>query len=170
MLSFFTIIFLKLKKRETQRFFFFFFVIARAGARRVCSGKTRKEWRRQQQQQPGTEPKWEATLLVTSRGSDKLVVPEEKMADCEEPISDEEKVRCSFHREKSPNRKLHAPNLRCTRLPASFRPKSERRRLIRSRSQASARRLLLLLLLFLAQLPLVCESRNGGSLYGPDSE
>lgn len=40
------------------------------------------------------EPNWESTHAVTSLGSDKLVVPEEKMADHEEPLSDEEKVRC----------------------------------------------------------------------------
>ncbi|PWA30406.1 hypothetical protein CCH79_00017668, partial [Gambusia affinis] len=34
---------------------------------------------------------WEATHALTSRGSDKLVVPEEKMADHEEQLSDEEK-------------------------------------------------------------------------------
>lgn len=40
---------------------------------------------------------WEATHVMTSRGSDKLVVPEEKMADHEEQLSDEEKVRCLFN-------------------------------------------------------------------------
>lgn len=39
-----------------------------------------------------TEPNWESTHVVTSLGSDKLVVPEEKMADHDEQLSDEEKV------------------------------------------------------------------------------
>lgn len=44
------------------------------------------------------QPGWESTHAVTSRGSDKLVVPEEKMADHEEQLSDEEKVRSHFNR------------------------------------------------------------------------
>lgn len=39
-----------------------------------------------------TDPNWESTHAVTSLGSDKLVVPEEKMADLDGPLSDEEKV------------------------------------------------------------------------------
>lgn len=44
-----------------------------------------------------TEPSWESTHAVTSPAPDKLVVPEEKMADHEEQLSDEEKVRCPFN-------------------------------------------------------------------------
>lgn len=44
-------------------------------------------------------PARESTHAVTSRGSDKLVVPEEKMADHEEQLSDEEKVRRRFKRQ-----------------------------------------------------------------------
>lgn len=44
-----------------------------------------------------TGPTWGPTHPVTSLGSDKLVVPEEKMADHEEQLSDEEKVRCRFN-------------------------------------------------------------------------
>lgn len=66
------------------------------------------------------EPKWESTIdahalysawnppmVVTSPGSDKLVVPEEKMADHEEQLSDEDKVISLI----SPRRKLRSGTL-----------------------------------------------------------
>lgn len=46
-----------------------------------------------------------STQPMTSRGSDKLVVPEEKMADHEEQLSDEEKVRCRFYQHINPGAK-----------------------------------------------------------------
>lgn len=41
---------------------------------------------------------------MTSPAPDKLVVPEEKMADHEEQLSDEEKVRCRFNNTLKPQR------------------------------------------------------------------
>lgn len=63
--------------------------------------QSQSEWRSQSQwrsinqsSEHGAQPSWESTHVVTSRGSDKLVVPEEKMADHEqEQLSEEEKVR-----------------------------------------------------------------------------
>lgn len=52
-------------------------------------------------------PSLESTHVVTSLGSDKLVVPEEKMADHEEQLSDEEKVISLI----SPRRKLRLGTL-----------------------------------------------------------
>ncbi len=54
-----------------------------------------RQWR-SINQAVNTEPSWESTHVMTSRGSDKLVVPEEKMADHEEQLTDEEKVRRQF--------------------------------------------------------------------------
>lgn len=90
-------------------------------------------------------------------GLRRVVLPEEKMADHEEQLSEEEKVRCQFQRHTGSGGDVAlgfcvAPDSVCLRLPAALNSKEKTR-------QASARRRLLLIL-FLAQLPLICDSQT----------
>lgn len=113
------------------------------------------EWeRRSTSRESWTEPNWESTHAVTSPGSDKLVVPEEKMADHEEQLSDEEKVT----RPISPRSELRRGDVNAwiSALQSTVSSSGPRRRPTPwkvKEIQASARRLRRLSV-FLAQLPL----------------
>lgn len=52
---------------------------------------------------------WDSTHAVTSRGCDKLVVPEEKMADHDEQLSDDEKVNLLNNYRLNPTEKSWRP-------------------------------------------------------------
>lgn len=72
------------------------------------------DWASIKKHERWAEPSWESTHVMTSLGSDKLVVPEEKMADHEEQLSDEEKVRCQFNHHINSNwRDVSAQILSC---------------------------------------------------------
>ena len=123
------------------------------------------------EQQEPTEPTWESTQALTSQSSDELLLPEEKMADHEEQLSEEEKVRCPFRCHTGSGGDVARSGFVwvlesvCPRLPTSAgRVEFERRNPLgvgTAKAAAAAR-------IIFSSTSAHLRLSNGGSLYGPD--